>query len=206
MGDTDSSGSVFASRRGSILESVEARWPILSRSSCKSMVGFVIPLLPRFVRGVPSAGPLRSAGVTPPHRYYGPIRQALAFTGLRLFGSPGYLASVGFLHGARSPSLFQTHGLVRVPPLSTPPDGGSAGRFRNLLLPSPILGRLGARGHTSRSLDRAFTHRCGPRTRSPCQTGLCRWASPEGISPTSAIQAMRLRPLTASGLSPYGVC
>ena len=55
-----------------------------------------------------------------------------------------------------------------------------------------------------RSLNRAFTRRCGPRTRSPRQTGLSRWASLEGISPPSAIQAMRLRPIAASGLSPYG--
>ncbi|MBW1868820.1 MAG: hypothetical protein JRI73_05875 [Deltaproteobacteria bacterium] len=86
---------------------------------------------------MPPAGPLRSTGVTPLLSYYWPIRQALAFTRLRLFGSSGYLASVVFLHGASSPSLFQTHGLVRVPPLSTPPDGDPAGRFRNPLLPSP---------------------------------------------------------------------
>ena len=92
---------------------------------------------------MPPAGSLGSAGVTPPHRYYRPIRQALAFPRLRLLGSPGYLASVVFLHGARSPSLFQTHGLVRVPPLSTPPGGRPAGRFRNPLLPSPLLGQLG---------------------------------------------------------------
>src|SRR6266511_1213803 len=48
------------------------------------MVGFVIPLLPRFLLRLPPAGPLRSTGITPLHRYYGPIRQALAFTALRL--------------------------------------------------------------------------------------------------------------------------
>jgi electron transfer flavoprotein alpha subunit len=92
---------------------------------------------------MPSVGPLCSAGITPLHRYYGPVRQALAFTELRLSGSSGYLASAGFLRGARSPSLFQTHGLVRVPPLSTPPGGRPAGRFRNPLQPSPLSGRLG---------------------------------------------------------------
>jgi hypothetical protein len=79
-----------------------------------------------------------------------------------------------------------------------------AGRLRDLLWPSPCLRRLGIRRRSLRSLNRAFTRRCGPRTRSPCQAGLCRWAPPEGISPSGAIQAMRLRPLAASGLSPYG--
>jgi len=153
---------------------------------------------------MPPVGPLCSAGIAPLHRYYGPIRQALAFTRLRLLGSSDYLASVVFLHGARSPSLFQSHGLVRVPPLSTPPGECFIGRLRNTLLPSPLLSRLGTRSYKSRSLNRAFTHRCGPRTRSPCQAGLCRWASPKGISPSGAIQAMRLRPFAASGLSPYG--
>jgi hypothetical protein len=37
----------------------------------------------------------------------------------------------------------------------------------------------------SRGLYWAFTHRCGPRTRSPRQAGLCRWASPTG-SPSPA--------------------
>jgi len=55
---------------------------------------------------MPPAGPLGSTDVTPLPRYYGPDRQALAFTELRLLGSLGYLASAVFLRGARSPSLF----------------------------------------------------------------------------------------------------
>ncbi len=134
---------------------------------------------------MPPVGPLCSAGVTPLHRYYGPIRQALAFTKLRLLGSLGYLASVVFLHGARSPSLFQTHVLVRVPPLLY-----SAGRsssqvaFELTCCLRRNCGGSATRSLSSRSLDRAFTHRCGPRTRLPRQAGLCRWASPEGISHT----------------------
>jgi hypothetical protein len=38
---------------------------------------------------------------------------------------------------------------------------------------------------TSRGLHWAFTRRCGPRARSPCLAGLCRWASPAG-SPAPA--------------------
>jgi hypothetical protein len=69
-------------------------------------VGFVIPLLPRSLLRMPPAGPLRSTGITPLPRYYGPVRQAPAFAALRLLGSRGYLASAGFLRGAGSPSLF----------------------------------------------------------------------------------------------------
>lgn len=52
--------------------------------SCRLMVGFVIPLLPRLSRRMPPSGPLRSAGGTPRQRSSGPIRQALAFTALRV--------------------------------------------------------------------------------------------------------------------------
>jgi hypothetical protein len=61
-----------------------ARWPIFARSSCRLMVGFVIPLLPHFSLRMPSAGPFHSTGITPLHRYYEPVRQALAFVALRL--------------------------------------------------------------------------------------------------------------------------
>jgi hypothetical protein len=91
---------------------------------------------------------------------------------------------VGFLHGARSPSLFQTHGLVRVPPLSTPPGGNSADRFRNPLLPSPFLRRLGDpdfqfhEASTERSLvvaARALAH--------PAQQGFVDGLHPRGSPP-----------------------
>jgi hypothetical protein len=41
-------------------------------------------------------------------------------------------------------------GLARVPPPSTPPDDARADRFRERLLPSPELRRLGIRMHLSR--------------------------------------------------------
>ena len=154
---------------------------------------------------MPPVGPLCSAGITPHHRSYGPIRQALAFTVLRLVGSHGYLASVVFLRGARSPSLFQPMALYAchhpqprrtIPPLTRLGGGcmafAAAGAAR----------RAGVQ--TSRGLDRVFTHRYGPRTRSPrcngaLSVGFTRW-----ISQSGATQAMRRRILTASGLSPYG--
>src|SRR5688572_29595268 len=55
------------------------------------MGGFIIsPLPPVSVKESQTAGPLRSAGVTPPRRYYGPLRHPLAFG--RLPGVAGYTA------------------------------------------------------------------------------------------------------------------
>jgi hypothetical protein len=96
-----------------------ARWPIFAQSSCRLMVGFVIPLLPRLLVRMPPVGPLGSAGVTPLPRYYGPISQALAVRHASPLGSRSYLAS---------------------------------------LAPLPDTGLRG--------LNRTFTRRCGPRTRS----------------------------------------
>ena len=154
---------------------------------------------------MPSVGPLRSAGVTPPLRYYRPIRQALAFRR----ASPPRLARVPCFRGL-SPRGEEPFPVSDPWPCARATALYSAGRvFRRPISEHPAAFTVSATarrpGFTiSRSLNRAFTHRCGPRTRSPRRTGLRRWASPEGISPFSATQAMRLRPLTASGLSPYG--
>lgn len=112
--------------------------------------------------------------------------------------------SAGFLHGARSPSLFHSHVLACVPSLSTPPSE----RTRAVVLRSPLLPftevvpaqRSGL--SVIEAFYRAFTRRYGPRACSPRRARLCRWASPAGSPRTGAIQAMRLRPFTASGLSP----
>ena len=137
---------------------------------------------------MPPVGPLCSAGITPPHRYYGPIRQALAFTELRLLGSSGYLASVGFLHGARSPSLFQPMALCAchrsllrragVPQTDFGTScclrrfyGGSATQISNFTKPQPSVHSSLRPAHSLTLLDRAlsmgftrgdFPHRCHP--------------------------------------------
>src|SRR3954471_8118109 len=55
------------------------------------MGAFVIsPLPPVLVKESQTAGPLRSAGITPPHRSYGPLRRPLTFG--RLPGVSGYTA------------------------------------------------------------------------------------------------------------------
>lgn len=61
-----------------------ARWPIFARDSCRLIVGFVIPPVPRLVLRMPPAGSLRSTGITPLRRCYGPARQALVFAARRL--------------------------------------------------------------------------------------------------------------------------
>jgi hypothetical protein len=51
----------------------------------------------------------------------------------------------GFSPRDEEPFPVSTHGLARVPPPSTPPDGAHADRVRGHLLPSPKLRRLGVR-------------------------------------------------------------
>src|SRR5262252_6098217 len=64
---------------------------ILRLRSCKSMDAFVISSLPSpWLEALQMAGPLRSADITPPHRYYGPGRHPLVFG--RLPGVAGYTA------------------------------------------------------------------------------------------------------------------
>ncbi len=158
-----------------------ARWPIFARSSCKLMVGFIIPLLPRFI------APIASGRIPLLHGRY-PASSLIRThpSGSRLHrtspsGSRGYLASVGFLHGARSPSLFPPMTLSAccrpLPRRAAPPQiafGFACCLRRYLASSAPGAFRF-------RGLVRTFTRRCGPRPCSPRQAGLCRWASPPGF-------------------------
>src|SRR5450755_3730004 len=93
----------YAARRVSILQtwtyspqnrqdgSAFALTYILRLRSCKSMDAFVISSLPSpMLETLQMAGPLRSADITPLHRYYGPSRHPLVFG--RLPGFAGYTA------------------------------------------------------------------------------------------------------------------
>src|SRR3974390_3742656 len=93
--------SAFASRSVSILQtwtykpqkrqdvSAFALTYSLRLRSCKSMDAFIISSLPsRLKETFQSVGPLCSAGVTPLHRSYRPIRHSLAFAGFP--GLSGY--------------------------------------------------------------------------------------------------------------------
>jgi hypothetical protein len=121
------------------------------------------------------------------------------------FGSRDYLASAGFLRGARSPSLFSPMTLAHVPPASTPPGDLPADRFRTDLLSSPTPRRLDTRTlfltghhptvHSSLRPVRSPTPPCGALS-----VGFA-----VGISRPGATQALRLRSSAASGLSPYGL-
>src|SRR5262249_5074905 len=93
------------------------------------------------------AGPLRSAGVTPPRRYCGPLRHPLAFG--RLPGVAGYTAYL-------SPPLSRRGGggvstcspCPRHRAVAPPPPRGAApsGVLRRCVLPSPSGCGLGLRG------------------------------------------------------------
>jgi len=72
----------FSLRRGAYL---------LCFWSCKSPGAFIMtPLPPILSEELQTAGPLGSAGITPPHSYFGPIRLPLAFGPFP--GVPGYTA------------------------------------------------------------------------------------------------------------------
>src|ERR1700757_4855455 len=90
--------------------------------SCKLMGAFVIsPLPPVLLEPLQTAGPLRSADITPLPRYYRPSRIPLAVH--RLPGVTGYTASLlrRFPDGARRVSPVAWHDLVTVLSLPTPP-------------------------------------------------------------------------------------
>src|SRR5260370_7798736 len=60
--------------------------------SCKSLDAFVISSLPSpMLETLQMAGPLRSADITPLHRYYGPSRHPLVFGRL-----PGFAGSTAY--------------------------------------------------------------------------------------------------------------
>jgi hypothetical protein len=86
------------------------------------MGAFVIsPLPPVLLESLQTAGPLRSADVTPLPRYYRPSRIPLAVH--RLPGVAGYTVSLlrRFLDGTRRVSPVARHDLVTVLSLPTPP-------------------------------------------------------------------------------------
>src|SRR3990172_12515483 len=125
-----------------------------------------------------TAGPLRSAGITPPPRYCGPVRHPLVVGGFP--GGPPVIRptqlpalsgrdETGFSSGSIHPG----HRAVA----TTPPERvvGSAS-VRQPVLPSPYVGGLGLRGDTFRG-HLCVRLRYGPVTRSPSRRWLGRWAS-----------------------------
>jgi hypothetical protein len=121
---------------------------ILSRRSCRLLGAFIISPLPSMLKEeLPSAGPLRSMGITPLHHYYQPLRHPLAFDRFpRFAGSTVYLAPPISRRDEEGFSSFQRV-LVTVPSLRTPPEqAASSSSLRRPVLPSPFNGRLGFRG------------------------------------------------------------
>src|SRR3954464_4793678 len=112
------------------------------------MGGFIIsPLPPVSVKELQTAGPLRSAGVTPPRRYCGPLRHPLAFG--RFPGVAGYTADLApplsrrDEEGFSSCSTCPCRRAVAPPPPERPP---ASAVLRRSVLPSPSGCGLGLRG------------------------------------------------------------
>src|SRR6056297_890726 len=111
------------------------------------MGAFVIsPLPPMSVKEARTAGPLRSAGVTPPRHDYGPLRHPLAFG--RLPGGAGYTAYLApplsrrGEEGFSSCSMCPGHRAVAPTPPECP---AASAALRRSMLPSPSGCRLGLR-------------------------------------------------------------
>ena len=165
------------------------------------MGAFVIsPLPPVLLEPLQTAGPLRSTGITPLLRYYGPLRHPLAFR--RLPGVAGYTASLlrRFRGGTRRVSPVAQRVLVTVLSLSPrrsvsprQPDCDDPCCLRPMIEGS-ASGAYHFRGHL------CVHFRYGPMTRSPS----FRMALSMGFRirfPSSCYPSYR-----ASGSYPGGTC
>src|SRR5713101_4147693 len=135
------------------------------------------PCLPCRRRRCQPVGLLRSAGITPLHRYYEPVLHPLAFHPLpRGTGYRAYLApplSRRDEEGFSSCSACPGHRAVAPTPPECP---AASATLRRVLRPSPSAGGLGLQGSPSRGLLGVHS-RYGPMTHSPSARWLCRWAS-----------------------------
>jgi len=133
---------------------------ILRLRSCRRTGDFIISPLPPFLtEKLRAAGPLRSAGITPLHRYYGPSRHRLAFSSLP--GTPGYrtyLAPPISRWGEDGFSSCSACPCHRAAP-TTPPEWCAASvSLRHIILPSPRSRGLGLRKLFSDEATCGFTH------------------------------------------------
>src|SRR6266853_6898514 len=131
------------------------------------MGAFVIsPLPPVLLESLQTAGPLRSADVTPFPRYYRPSRIPLAVH--RLPGVAGYTVSLlrRFLDGARRVSPVARHDLVTVLSLPTPPKCFVASVLATLH--AAFARKVRARPSDCSTFEAIWVYlRYGPATRSP---------------------------------------
>lgn len=150
----------------SLLEVLADGWWALSSHACLALL-----------LGVPSAGPLGSAGVTPLHRYYGPDRQACAFLRLRLAARRSTLLRSLSPRGAGPFSGFCSMALCACRRLYPAGCHGARGPFRTVLLPSPVIWRLGTRISFLTRPQSAFIIVTACVLAHPTEIGLCQWPS-----------------------------
>src|SRR5262245_18947096 len=115
--------------------------------SCRLMGAFVISPLPSFlIKTACAAGSLRSVGITPFQRYYGPSRHRLVFHRFPGFaGYAMYLAppiSQWDEDGFSSCSTYPCH---RATPTTPPKWDNASVSLRCTMLPSPLHRGLGLR-------------------------------------------------------------
>src|SRR3954471_4638977 len=167
------------------------------------MGAFVIsPLPPVLVKESQTAGPLRSAGITPPHRSYGPLRRPLTFG--RLPGVSGYTAYLSPPLSRRGEEGFSSCSTCpcRRAVAPTPPERPAASAvLRRSVLPSPSGCGLGLRGYSiSGPPLRSLALRPGDSPATPRMTvsmGFRTFGFPPACHPSYGASA-----LTPAGLTP----
>jgi hypothetical protein len=149
-----------------------------------------------------TVGPLRSAGVTPLRRYFGPVRHPLAFGRLPRFARlDGLPSSADFAAGRGGLHQLTPHALDAVLPLlprrrvSPEPEEDETCCLRPQFTGSASGVEL-SRGYM------CVHFRCGPASRSPPSKWLRRWASAHSVSLLASIQATGVLALTPAGLAP----
>ena len=136
---------------------------------------FIIHLASLGLRELQTAGPLRPADITPPHRYYWPLRHPLVFHRFPGFASYTTSCSADFSRDEEGFSSCLAHPCHRAA-ANTPPECLTASVSCGdpcCLRPfgaGSAPGVFGFRGHL------CVHFRCGPMTRSPSQRWLCRSA------------------------------
>src|SRR5262249_33935439 len=167
------------------------------------------PLPSVLMKALRAAGPLRSAGITPPHRYSGPIRHPLVVS--RLPGAAGYTAYPASAVSGRDEEGFSSCWVCPCRRAVANHPAGGRQRVNRFALP-PATFALAVAGSAPGSIPFEATSRSltlRPGDSLPSQGGGCQWASGQSVSLLPAIQLRGFRllprrvylPLDTSALS-----
>src|SRR5262245_47921008 len=162
------------------------------------------PLPSVLMKALRAAGPLRSAGITPPRRYSGPIRHPLVVS--RLPGVAGYTAYPASAVSGRYEEGFSSCWVCPCRRAVANHPAGGRQRVNRFALP-PATFALTVAGSAPGSIPFEATSRSlalRPGDSLPSQGWGCQWASGQSVSLLPAIQLRGFPILTPAGLTPAG--